>query len=146
MSCADLVLHLYLELPEHRHAAQQHGLTSLARKSDEFRATVSWVWDALDGAHLFELVNELADRLLGDADALGQVGQARALHVDVWEQIGMGRAEGVGGHYVELNFPRTETLAKEKGQFARIKRGRIVRVDRKNLLENAEIGVGIAFE
>ena len=50
------------------------------------------------------------------------------------------------GHLVELNFPRTETLAKEKGQFARIKTGKIVRVDRKNLLENAEIGVGIAFE
>jgi len=44
------------------------------------------------------------------------------------------------------DFPRTETLAKEKGQFARIKTGKIVRVDRKNLLENAEIGVGIAFE
>ena len=50
------------------------------------------------------------------------------------------------GHFVELNFPRTETLAKEKGQFARIKRGKIVRVDRENMLENAEIGVGIAFE
>ncbi len=50
------------------------------------------------------------------------------------------------GRCVELNFPRTEVLAKEKGQFARIKAGRIVRVDRKNLLENAEIGVGIAFE
>ena len=50
------------------------------------------------------------------------------------------------GHLVELNFPRTETLAREKGQFARIKTGKIVRVDRKNLLENAEIGVGIAFE
>lgn len=50
------------------------------------------------------------------------------------------------GHVVELNFPRTETLAKEKGQFARIKTGRVVRVERKNLLESAEIGVGIAFE
>ena len=50
------------------------------------------------------------------------------------------------GHHVELNFPRTEVLAKEKGQFARIKGGTIVRVDRKNMLENAEIGVGIAFE
>ncbi|MEJ2647334.1 MAG: PilZ domain-containing protein [Sedimentisphaerales bacterium] len=49
------------------------------------------------------------------------------------------------GHIVELNFPRTETLAKEKGQYARIKTGRVVRVDRKNLLENAEVGVGIAF-
>ncbi len=50
------------------------------------------------------------------------------------------------GHLVELNFPRTEALAKEKGQFARIKSGKVVRVDRKNLLENAEVGVGIAFE
>jgi len=50
------------------------------------------------------------------------------------------------GHIVELNFPRTEALAKEKGQFARIKTGKIVRVDRKNLLESAEIGVGIAFQ
>ena len=50
------------------------------------------------------------------------------------------------GHIVELNFPRTETLAKEKGQFARIKSGQVVRVDRKNLLESAEIGVGIAFQ
>jgi len=49
------------------------------------------------------------------------------------------------GNTVELNFPRTEALAKEKGQFARIKSGRIVRVDRTKLLENAEIGVGIAF-
>ena len=50
------------------------------------------------------------------------------------------------GHIVELNFPRTETLAKVKGQFARIKCGKVIRVDRNNLLENAEIGVGIAFQ
>ncbi len=50
------------------------------------------------------------------------------------------------GHIVELNFPRTEALAREKGQFARIKTGKVVRVDRKNLLESAEIGVGIAFQ
>ena len=50
------------------------------------------------------------------------------------------------GHTVELNFPRTIALAEEKGQFARIKSGKVVRVDRKNLLENAEIGVGIAFQ
>jgi len=49
------------------------------------------------------------------------------------------------GTEVELNFPRTQTLAKEKGQYARIKTGRVVRIDRENLLENAEVGVGIAF-
>jgi hypothetical protein len=50
------------------------------------------------------------------------------------------------GSVVELNFPRTDTLAEEKGQYARIKRGRIVRVDRRSTLENASIGLGIAFE
>jgi len=50
------------------------------------------------------------------------------------------------GSLVELNFPRTDTLAKEKGQYARIKRGRVVRVDRQNTLEDASIGLGIAFE
>lgn len=50
------------------------------------------------------------------------------------------------GNIVELNFPRTITLAKEKGQFARIKRGKVVRVDRQDTLKDASIGVGIAFE
>lgn len=50
------------------------------------------------------------------------------------------------GSIVELNFPRTDTLAKEKGQYARIKRGRVVRVDRQSTLEDASIGLGIAFE
>ena len=50
------------------------------------------------------------------------------------------------GQVLELNFPRTEALAKEKGQFARIKTGKVVRVDRKNLLEDAEVGVGVAFQ
>ena len=50
------------------------------------------------------------------------------------------------GHVVELNFPRTTALAEEKGQFARIKKGKVVRIERKNVLETAEIGVGIAFQ
>jgi len=50
------------------------------------------------------------------------------------------------GHIVEINFPRTVTLAKQKGQFARIKSGIVVRVDRKNMLKDAKIGVAIAFE
>ncbi len=49
------------------------------------------------------------------------------------------------GHVVEINFPRTVTLAREKGQFARIKSGKVVRVDRNNMLKNAEIGVAVAF-
>jgi PilZ domain len=50
------------------------------------------------------------------------------------------------GSTVELNFPRADALAERKGQFARIRRGRVVRVDRKTTLEDATIGLGIAFE
>ena len=50
------------------------------------------------------------------------------------------------GHIVEMNFPRTTDLAKEKGKFARIKKGKVVRIELKNMLETAEIGVGIAFQ
>lgn len=49
------------------------------------------------------------------------------------------------GGIVELNFPRTEQLAKEKGSFARIKSGKIVRVDRENILKDANIGVAVHF-
>lgn len=49
------------------------------------------------------------------------------------------------GHVVELNFPRTMALAKRKGAFARIKSGRIVRIQRQDLLDDATIGVGIVF-
>jgi hypothetical protein len=50
------------------------------------------------------------------------------------------------GHIVEINFPRTMTLAEEKGRFARIKSGKVVRVERKNILKDANIGVAIRFE
>ena len=49
------------------------------------------------------------------------------------------------GHIVELNFPRTTALAKRRGQFARIKSGKVVRVNRKSLLEGADIAVAIKF-
>ncbi|MGA2171830.1 MAG: PilZ domain-containing protein [Sedimentisphaerales bacterium] len=50
------------------------------------------------------------------------------------------------GSTVELNFPRTMVLAKRKGCFARIKSGKIVRVERGGLLDDTTIGVGIVFE
>lgn len=49
------------------------------------------------------------------------------------------------GQILEVNFPRTTSLAKEKGQFARIKTGMVVRVDRTSTLKDSSIGVGIAF-
>jgi hypothetical protein len=50
------------------------------------------------------------------------------------------------GHIVELNFPRTMTLAKKKGGFARIKSGRVVRIERTELLDDATVSVGIVFK
>ena len=49
------------------------------------------------------------------------------------------------GHKVEINFPRTEHLAREKGSYARIKSGRVVRVERNNMLRDANIGVAVSF-
>ena len=49
------------------------------------------------------------------------------------------------GHEVEINFPRTPSLAKQKGQYARIKPGTVVRVDRRSILENGNIGIAIRF-
>lgn len=50
------------------------------------------------------------------------------------------------GHIVEINFPRTSALAKQKGQFARIKSGKVVRVERRNMLKDACIGIAVQFE
>ena len=50
------------------------------------------------------------------------------------------------GHIVEINFPRTAALAKQKGAFARIKSGKVVRVERRNMLKDANIGVAVQFE
>ena len=49
------------------------------------------------------------------------------------------------GNVIELNFPRTVTLARQKGGFARIKTGKVVRIERRNMLKDANIGVAVQF-
>jgi len=49
------------------------------------------------------------------------------------------------GHMVELNFPRTTMLAEQKGRFARIKTGKVVRVEREDMLRDANIGLAVQF-
>lgn len=49
------------------------------------------------------------------------------------------------GNIVEINFPRSMSLAKKKGQFARIKAGRVLRVDRESLTTDATICVAVQF-
>ena len=48
------------------------------------------------------------------------------------------------GQEVEINFPRTKALAKSKGQCARIKKARIIRVDLKTF-GVAYMGMGVQF-
>ncbi len=50
------------------------------------------------------------------------------------------------GNVIEINFPRTMALARKKGQFARIKSGKVVRVERRSMLKDANIGIAIQFE
>ena len=49
------------------------------------------------------------------------------------------------GQEVELNFPRSEPLARDKGGFARIKTAKVVRIDRTDALSSAAVKVGLAF-
>jgi hypothetical protein len=49
------------------------------------------------------------------------------------------------GHVVELNFPRTVTLAKQRGQFARIKTAKVVRVNRASVVHDANIQIAVQF-
>lgn len=49
------------------------------------------------------------------------------------------------GHEVEINFPRTMSLAKEKGQYARIKSAKVLRVERKQILHAGSIGIAVKF-
>ena len=50
------------------------------------------------------------------------------------------------GNVVEINFPRSTPLAQQKGQYARIKRGKVVRVERQKLLRKGKVGVAVQFE
>ena len=49
------------------------------------------------------------------------------------------------GNEIEVNFPRTTTLAKQKGQYARIKNAKVVRVDRQQMLHEGSIGIAVRF-
>ncbi|HOK95403.1 MAG TPA: PilZ domain-containing protein [Anaerohalosphaeraceae bacterium] len=50
------------------------------------------------------------------------------------------------GQEIEINFPRTPTLARQKGQYARIKNGRVLRVERQRMLQAGSIGIAVQFD
>ena len=49
------------------------------------------------------------------------------------------------GQVVEINFPRSDSLARQKGQYARIKTGTVVRVERRKMFSDANVGVAVQF-
>ncbi len=49
------------------------------------------------------------------------------------------------GQDLEINFPRKELLAREKGNYARIKPARVVRIDRTDAVNTAQVKVGLQF-
>ena len=49
------------------------------------------------------------------------------------------------GQDIEINFPRTEAIAKHKGCYARVKTARVVRIDRSDTLNKAAIKIGLQF-
>lgn len=49
------------------------------------------------------------------------------------------------GHEIEVNFPRTMSLAKQKGQYARIKNAKVLRVERQQMLQGGTIGIAVQF-
>jgi hypothetical protein len=49
------------------------------------------------------------------------------------------------GNEIEVNFPRTMSLARQKGQYARIKLGKVLRVERAEVLHNGTIGLAVQF-
>jgi hypothetical protein len=49
------------------------------------------------------------------------------------------------GLEIEVNFPRTTSLARQKGQYARIKLGKVLRVERTEVLHNGTIGLAVQF-
>lgn len=50
------------------------------------------------------------------------------------------------GQDLEVNFPRSNRLTKDKGCSARIKGARVVRIDRSQALNTASLKVAVQFE
>lgn len=63
------------------------------RPADALGARVLGIVDALDDTFALEIVDERADRLLRDAELLGDRGQPHALARDVRKQLGVGLAQ-----------------------------------------------------
>jgi len=64
-------------------------------EEDQAGTPVARIGSTLDVAVLFEVVDQVAHRLFGDLGAFGELGEARALRLDVLEDRGVGGADVV---------------------------------------------------
>lgn len=104
-------------------------METLVEQREDMRTTLSWpvsVW--LPGANRF---------FNGRSANVSKTGVFVSLPVTTPVRT---------GDLLEINFPRTMALAREKGGFARIKTGKVVRLERKNMLKDGHIGVAIQFQ
>lgn len=83
----ELAFHVAQELE-----AFEEALAAEGSEDDTARAGVVGVWLPGEDADRFEIVDELGGGLFGDAEALGQVRDAGAGEIDVWQQAGVGSA------------------------------------------------------
>ncbi len=49
------------------------------------------------------------------------------------------------GQFLEINMPRHEELSRIEGQDARIKKAKVIRIDRNDALESTLVKVGLEF-
>ena len=90
--CAQRPTQLGLERAQHARAVLERR-PALARDEDELGSTVEWIRRALHQAHALQVFDELARGLLGDAHALGQLGEPHALLAEPGQHLGVRRAE-----------------------------------------------------
>src|SRR5205823_2036164 len=67
------------------------------RGHDELRSTVAGVGDAADVAESLQVIDQLAHRLRGHVGSVGQLGQPRAVEVDVGKDPGVSGPQGIPG-------------------------------------------------
>ena len=80
---------------------------------DQLRAPVLRVLRALDVAELLQVVDDLADGLLGHAGALGEVGEPRAALVDEAEDAAVALADGGVPRLTQARLELAEAVARE---------------------------------
>ena len=95
---------LALEGLQRREALHDPRASALA-EANQLCACVCWIRHALEVPQVDELVDELADRLLRHSEARREIGEARALQIDMGEERRVRRADGLLGPFPRAALP-----------------------------------------